>query len=171
MIPMPNELPNPPSIIKKALEEKKPAIQIIKQYTTGNNEKHKLLARIWRYLDKNSGGEKLKNLLLKQGTRHRLNAAVQLVTPATDDDDGDPIVNLIADAGIPIMSIAKGGKEDERSTYSYWYTQLKRVRPDAMEYVKSNESFDLSLKKDNILSTNVHVTDNYFQFTDHELSD
>jgi hypothetical protein len=165
-----NDLPNAPSIIKKALQEKCPAIKIIKRYTTGNNEKHKLLARVWRYLDKNSGGDKLKDLLLKQGSQHRLNAAVQLVTPAIEEDNENPIVNLIADAGVPIMSIAKSGEKDDRSTYSYWYTQLKRTRPEAMDYLKSKEAPDLSLQTDSILS-NIHVTDNYFQFTDYELSD
>lgn len=162
------DLPNPPSLIKQAVEKRSPVIDIIKQYTDGDAERHRLLTRTWRYLDKNSGGNRLKDLLLKQGVRHRLKASTQLVVPAAKDDEEDPVLNLIADAGIPILSITQTDTED-RASYSYWYTRLKRMRPEAMKYVKSKDAPDLSLDNAELLSDQ-STADNYFQFTDHELT-
>lgn len=165
---MSSELPDPSKVVEESLQERSPLRDVIKRYTTSGKEADRLTMRVYRYLDDNPGGKRIKEYMLKRRSSYRLNAAARLVTTALEGEE-DPIVGLMAEGGVPLVSIASG-REPYRKTYNYWCTRVNRDRPSALSYVhKKEENPDLSIKIDDSRRVAHRPPANYFDISEHEL--
>jgi len=52
----------------------------------------------------------------------------------------------MAEGGVPIVALSHKASE-KRNTYSYWYAQISRNRPKAIDYVLEKEAPPLHLRK------------------------
>lgn len=172
-----SDVPDEPDIVAEAIENRTSISDIAGQYARTSTEKNSTVVRVYRYLKRMPGGERLKKYLLKESSWHRLNAAARLVAPALkkdpdnnssqSDSSEDPMLDLIVEGGVPIVSLSRGAGE-KRNAYSYWYTYISRNRPKAIDYVLGKEAPSLELDKSG------HSADGgstqYFDITTHEFS-
>ncbi|MCS4157787.1 hypothetical protein [Salinibacter ruber] len=166
---MSSELPDPASVVEESLEERSALRDVIKRYTKSDKEADRLTMRVYRYLDDNPGGQKIKEYMLKRRSSYRLNAAARLVTTAMEGES-DPIVDLMAEGGVPLVSIASG-RDSHRNTYDYWYTRVNRIRPSALSYVQKKEKTpELSIQIDDSRRVAHRPPANYFDISEHELA-
>jgi len=89
------------------------------------------MRRLRRYIRKRPHGEALMSLFLEKASYYKLSAAVRLACEAGE------VVDVIADNAIPLVSVTRG-QPAERKVYSFWYTRLKRERPEALPFVQSD---------------------------------
>lgn len=116
---MSDNLPDPPDVVEEAIEGQTSIADIAGQYTRKEKAKNRLVVRVYRYLKRTPGGEKLKKYLLNDGSWHRLNAAARLTCEALqEEDEDDPIIDLMAEGGVPIVALSRKAGE-KRNTYSY----------------------------------------------------
>lgn len=162
---MNDNLPDPEQVVEEAIENKTSVSDIAGRYTTGSKSKNRLVVRVHRYLDRTPGGEKLKEYLLKDGSWHRLNASARLVTQVDTESKESSVVELMVNGGVPIVSLSRGAPE-KRNTYSFWYTQISRNRPGAIEYVLDKEAPSLELRKTEAESSG--ASSQYFDISTHE---
>lgn len=142
-----DDLPDPPDVVEEAIERRTSISDIAGRYAHKDKEKNRLVVRVYRYLKRTPGGEKLKKYLLNDSSWHRLNAAARLTCPAfKEESSGDPIIDLMAEGGVPIVSLSRGCTEN-RTRYSYWYAQISRNRPEAIDYVLDKQAPALQLQK------------------------
>lgn len=150
-----DELPDPPGVVEEAIEGRTSISDVAGQYARKEKAKNRLVVRTYRYLKRMPGGEKLKKHLLNDGSWHRLNAAARLTCSAlkresesenSEDDNTDEIIDLMAEGGVPIVALSHKASE-KRNTYSYWYAQISRNRPKAIDYVLEKEAPPLHLRK------------------------
>lgn len=164
-----SDLPAPSDVVTEALKGRSALRDVIKRYTSTGKEADRLTMRVYRYLEGNPGGEKIKEYLLKHSSGYRLNAAARLVTTAIDGEESS-IIDLMAEGGVPIVSLSSG-LESNRNTYNFWYTKIKRARPGALSYVQKKEDTpDLSIKIDDSRRADHRPSANYFSISEHELS-
>jgi hypothetical protein len=147
---MSDDLPDPPDVVEEAIENRTSISDIAGQYTRKDKAKNRLVVRVYRYLKRMPGGEQLKRYLLNDGSWHRLNAAARLTCPALEDEEEeeseDPIIELMAEGGVPIVSLSRGAS-DKRNVYSFWYAQISRNRPEAIDYVLEKQAPALQLRE------------------------
>lgn len=166
---MSSDLPDPESVVTESLEERSALRDVIKRYTTSGKEADRLTMRVYRYLDDNKGGDAIKEYMLKHRSGYRLNAAARLVSTALVEEE-DPIVEIMAEGGVPLVSISSGRKP-YRNTYNYWYTRVKRTRPSALSYVqKKDKTPDLSIDIEDSRRVAHRPPANYFEISDYELA-
>jgi hypothetical protein len=142
---MSDPIPDPPDVVAEAIQGKTSISDIAGKYARKDKTKNRLVVRVYRYLKRMPGGEKLKKYLLNDGSWHRLNAAARLTCSASQEDDEDPIIDLMAQGGVPIVALSRGADE-KRKVYSYWYAQVKRNRPQAIDYMLDKEAPALQLE-------------------------
>lgn len=157
---MSDDLPGPAQIVKEAIQRQSSVSDIAWQYAQSEKEKNLLMVRAHRYLKRTPGGERIKKYLLNDGAWHRLNAAARLTCSAlseddqsednsseddSSEDDKESIIDLMAEGGVPIVALSREANE-KRNTYSYWYAQISRNRPKAIDYVLNKQAPDLSLQ-------------------------
>lgn len=172
---MSDDVPDAPKIVKEAIQNKTSISDIAGRHTGTSKAKNRVVVRVYRYLKRMPGGEKLKEYLLNDRSWYRLNAAARLVAPALkndspesdsdEDNNEDPILDLIAEGGVPIVSLSRGS-EDKRNTYSYWYMHISRNRPTAIDYVLGKEAPSLQLGEDD--RSEGGGSTQYFDITTHE---
>jgi len=145
-----DELPDPPDVVEEAIEGRTSISDVAGQYARKEKAKNRLVVRTYRYLKRMPGGEKLKKYLLNDGSWHRLNAAARLTCSAlkreSENSEDDEIIDLMAEGGVPIVALSHKASE-KRNTYSYWYAQISRNRPKAIDYVLEKEAPPLHLRK------------------------
>lgn len=165
-------LPDPPDVVEEAIENRTSISEIANQYTGKDKAKNRLVVRVYRYLKRMPGGEKLKKYLLNDGSWHRLNAAARLTCSALKEEtdspekDNDEIISLMAEGGVPIVSLSRGSTKN-RNRYSYWYSQISRNRPQAIEYVLDNQAPALQLQKTGEEGSEGSTT-HFFDISTHE---
>lgn len=140
-----DDLPESPDVVEEAIQEHTSVSEVISRHARKGKEKNRLMVRVHRYLKRMPGGEKLKEYILNDGSWHRLNAAARLTCSAFPEDDTDPIIDLMAEGGVPIVALSREAGE-KRNTYSYWYSQISRNRPKAIDYVLDKEAPALQLR-------------------------
>lgn len=163
-----DNLPPPSRIVREAMQQREDMRTIIQQYATGKAETERLTVRVYRYLKRSEGGERLKEYFLKKRSSYRRSAAARLVTTPLGEDP-DPIVDLLASGGLPIVSVTKG-TGDSRKAYSYWYNRIRRESPRDLAYVKSREDApDLTLPDAEERAERPVGDDELFNIRPHEL--
>lgn len=114
---MSDQLPDPPDVVEEAIQNRTSIADIAGQYASKKKAKNRLVVRVYRYLKRMPGGEKLKKYLLNKSSWHRLNAAARLSCPALKEEDKpDPIIDLMAEGGVPIVSLSRDTCEKRNAT-------------------------------------------------------